>query len=98
MTDNKATLEVITPVLRVHPRVFGSMAAGRTRPNSDLDAAVLGDAFRHLHGSVLSPDLSERLKGAAGFRNVAVHTHRITDRQVVSSILYEHLDDFRQYA
>lgn len=48
MADNEATLEVITQVLRRHPRVrvawvFGSMACGRVRPSSDLDVAVLGD-------------------------------------------------------
>jgi uncharacterized protein YutE (UPF0331/DUF86 family) len=38
------------------------------------------------------------LKGAVGFRNIAVHNYRTIDWQIVFSIIHEHLDDFRQYA
>lgn len=60
---------------------------------------TMGEAFEHLHKmGVLDHDLSERLKGAVGFRNIAVHNYRTIDWQIVFSIIHEHLDDFRQYA
>jgi len=39
-----------------------------------------------------------RLKGAVGFRNVAVHAYRSIDWQIVHSITHERLDDFQQFA
>jgi uncharacterized protein YutE (UPF0331/DUF86 family) len=60
---------------------------------------TMGEAFEHLHEmGVLDYDLSERLKGAVGFRNIAVHNYRTIDWQIVFSIIHDHLDDFRQYA
>ena len=59
----------------------------------------MGEAFEHLHDmGVLGHDLSERLRGAVGFRNIAIHNYRTIDWQIVFTIIHEHLDDFRQYA
>jgi len=38
------------------------------------------------------------MKGAVGFRNVAVHNYQAIDWEVVHKISYERLDDFREFA
>lgn len=40
----------------------------------------------------------EALKGAVGFRNVAVHAYDEIDYAIVFSICTKHLDDFRAFA
>lgn len=60
---------------------------------------MMAEGFDRLHEmGVLSAGLARRLKGAVGFRNVAVHAYRSIDWQIVHSITHERLDDFRQFA
>jgi len=40
----------------------------------------------------------DALKGAVGFRNVAVHAYDEIDYAIVFSICTKHLDDFRAFA
>ncbi len=43
-------------------------------------------------------DLSEKLRKAVGFRNIAVHEYYKIDWEVVFSIISNSLDDFRKFA
>ncbi len=54
------------------------------------------DALRDT--GLLSESLTDRLKGAVGFRNVAIHAYRSIDWELVHSITHERLDDFRLFA
>lgn len=47
---------------------------------------------------ILSEELARHLKGAVGFRNIAIHAYRSIDWQIVHSITHERLDDFRRFA
>ena len=42
-------------------------------------------------------DLSEKLRKAVGFRNIAVHEYYKIDWEVVFSIISNSLDDFRKF-
>lgn len=60
---------------------------------------TMAEGFDRLHEmEILPDDLARRMKGAVGFRNVAVHAYRSIDWQIVHSITHERLDDFRQFA
>jgi uncharacterized protein YutE (UPF0331/DUF86 family) len=60
---------------------------------------TMAEAFEHLQEmGVLHAPLAKRLKGAVGFRNVAIHAYRSIDWAIVHSITHERLDDFRQFA
>jgi uncharacterized protein YutE (UPF0331/DUF86 family) len=43
-------------------------------------------------------DLSENLRSAVGFRNIAVHEYYKIDWEIVFSIISNSLDDFRKFA
>ena len=45
---------------------------------------------------VLPPELAERLRKMAGFRNIAVHEYEEVDPAVVEAIVEKHLDDLRE--
>lgn len=47
---------------------------------------------------VLSPELTDRMRAAVGFRNVAVHAYQSINWAVVYRISHDHLDDFRAFA
>ncbi|WP_297927373.1 HepT-like ribonuclease domain-containing protein [Metallibacterium sp.] len=47
---------------------------------------------------VLDAGLAQRLRGAVGFRNVAVHSYRAIDWQIVHTIVHKHPDDFGSFA
>ncbi len=65
--------------------LFGSLARGTARPDSDLDIAI--DIGRPLS-----------MKKVVGFRNVAVHNYREIDWRVVHAIATRHLADFEAFA
>ena len=50
------------------------------------------------HAGVLDAGLAQRLRGAVGFRNVAVHSYRAIDWQIVHTIVHRHPDDFGSFA
>ena len=59
----------------------------------------MADSFDILHRLGIIPEtLSERLRKAVGFRNVAVHEYEKIDWEIVYKIITERLDDFRQFA
>ncbi len=47
---------------------------------------------------VIDATLAEHLRRAVGFRNVAVHSYRAIDWQIVHAIAQTHLDDFTAFA
>jgi len=60
---------------------------------------TMAEAFARLHDMGFLPvDLANRLKGAVGFRNVAIHAYRSIDWAIVHNITHERLDDFRKFA
>lgn len=60
---------------------------------------TMADAFDALHQmEVLPAGLTQRMKGAVGFRNIAIHEYKSVDWQIVHAICHQHLDDFRQFA
>jgi uncharacterized protein YutE (UPF0331/DUF86 family) len=55
------------------------------------------DAFGLLNNAgLLDDDLTHRMKGMVGFRNIAVHDYRKLDLNIVRAILEQRLDDFRR--
>lgn len=60
---------------------------------------TMGETLLALHRvGVLSAGLADRLRGAVGFRNVAIHNYRALDWHIVYAICHEHLGDFRAFA
>ena len=59
----------------------------------------MAEAFDVLAASgVISTDLGKRLRGAVGFRNIAVHSYQAIDWNIVHAITLAGLEDFRQFA
>lgn len=60
---------------------------------------TMGEAFDALVASgAISTDLGKRLRGAVGFRNIAVHSYQAIDWDIVHAITRDGLEDFRQFA
>lgn len=60
---------------------------------------TMGDVFTKLQElGAISLDISERLKKAVGFRNIAVHNYEAINWQIVYVICQSSLRDFRQFA
>ena len=69
---------------------------------SETDAVApqtMGEVFGTLAMlGIISGDLAARLRGAVGFRNVAVHNYDRIDWEIVFAISARYLDDFRAFA
>lgn len=60
---------------------------------------TMGDTFRLMHqAGLIDEELADRLRGAVGFRNIAIHSYRDVDWAIVHSICTHRLDDFRNFA
>lgn len=60
---------------------------------------TMGEAFEGLvTAGILAPELGTRMRRAVGFRNVAVHSYRAIDWDIVYAISRDGLEDFRQFA
>ena len=46
---------------------------------------------------IVSPELSERMRRAVGFRNISVHAYQALDWAIVHSIATKRLDDFVEF-
>jgi len=56
------------------------------------------DLFRLLHqAGLISRDIAENLRAAAGFRNILVHGYADVDDRVTLDVLENHLDDLLAY-
>ena len=59
----------------------------------------MGEVFLRLAQiGILDETTARALKGAVGFRNVAIHAYEEIDYAIVFSICTKHLDDFRAFA
>lgn len=59
----------------------------------------MADAFTGLHAAGwIDAPLTERMKKAVGFRNLAIHEYEKLDWIIVHAITHKHLDDFRAFA
>lgn len=60
---------------------------------------TMGQTFDLLaEAGVISSDLARKLKGAVGFRNIAIHNYENIDWVIVHSIAHDHRDDFVEFA
>jgi len=69
--------------------------SGRNEPVPDSMSEVFVQLAR---AGVLDEATARALKGAVGFRNVAVHAYQEIDYAILFSICTKHLDDFRAFA
>jgi uncharacterized protein YutE (UPF0331/DUF86 family) len=85
----------LTRAVQICVDVAAHLVAETDRPPPDTMAGAFDD-LRDLH--IVPEALANRLKGAVGFRNVAIHAYRDIDWRIVHTITHERLDDFRQFA
>lgn len=94
--DTQDILSVnLTRAVQLCVDIAAHLIAETDQPSPD----TMAGGFDRLHNmSVLPGALANRLKGAVGFRNVAIHAYRDIDWAIVHSITHERLDDFRRFA
>jgi uncharacterized protein YutE (UPF0331/DUF86 family) len=61
-------------------------------PQASRDVFTLLEA-----GHIISPELSRKMQGMVGFRNIAIHEYQKINLQIVTSILSSHLQDFEDF-
>lgn len=89
--DTQDILSVnLTRAVQVCVDIAAHLVAETNRPSPD----TMAGAFDQLREAALA----DRLKGAVGFRNVAIHAYRSIDWTIVHTITHDRLDDFRQFA
>jgi uncharacterized protein YutE (UPF0331/DUF86 family) len=68
--------------------------------NSNIPPPMsMKDAFYQLQMlEILSKKTSEKMQQSVGFRNIAIHEYDDINWEIVFSILYHHIEDFRAYA
>ena len=60
---------------------------------------TMGQAFEALDSAgIIDDDLSDRMKRAVGFRNIAVHNYEVINWEIVHAVCTRNLDDFVQFA
>lgn len=60
---------------------------------------TMGQAFDLLaEEGMIPPSLAQRMRGAVGFSNIAVHNYQAVDWDIVHAITHDGLDDFRDFA
>jgi len=94
--DTQDILSVnLTRAVQLSVDIGAHLVAASEQPSPD----TMAEAFGRLRDMGLLPgDLADRLKGAVGFRNVAIHAYRSIDWTIVHTITHERLDDFREFA
>lgn len=75
-------------------------AAGIAIADSNQPAPqTMGQAFDALAAmGVIDAGLARRMRGAVGFRDIAVHNYQSVDWAIVFAISHDGLDDFRAFA
>lgn len=85
----------LTRAVQVAVDIATHVLADKDRPAPDS----MGQAFRELAEADMIPGaLAERMIAAVGFRNVAVHSYRTINWDIVHAISHDRLDDFRAFA
>lgn len=60
---------------------------------------TMGQSFDRLaDAGLIAESLAGRMKAAVGFRNIATHSYREIDWNIVHSIATDHLSDFEDFA
>lgn len=60
---------------------------------------TMAESFDRLEElEVLGPDLTQRMKKAVGFRNVAIHNYQEINWHIVFAIAHRRVDDFEDFA
>ncbi len=60
---------------------------------------TMAEAFDRLASeSIIPGKLAQRLKGAVGFRNIAIHQYQDVNWDIVHSIIHTRLVDFKRFA
>lgn len=94
--DRQDILSVnLTRAVQLCVDIGAHLIAETDQPSPDTMAEVF-DQLQTM--DVIPGALAERMKGAVGFRNVAIHAYRSIDWAIVHAITHERLDDFRQFA
>lgn len=69
---------------------------------SSAEAAAprtMGDVFTRLEElKLVAPPTASALRGAVGFRNLAVHNYDAINWAIVHALSHRHLEDFRRFA
>lgn len=85
----------LTRAVQLCVDIAAHIISGSEEPAPDS----MGAAFDSLVSmKVLNKALAVRMKKAIGFRNIAVHHYQAIDWQIVFSICWKNLDDFKEFA
>lgn len=85
----------LTRGVQISVDIASSLLAASELPPPDTMGAAF-DGLAEL--GALDEELVSRLRAAVGFRNIAVHSYRAIDWQIVHRLCTERLDDFRCFA
>lgn len=78
-------------VMDIAMYVVSTKALGMPHSNSD--------AFEILYkNKMISKDVLKNMKGMVGFRNIAVHTYREIDDEILQDVIENHLADLLKFA
>lgn len=85
----------LTRAVQVCVDIGAHIIAGRAIPAP----STMGQTFDLLVDlGWIAPELAQYLKGAVGFRNIAVHNYGAIDWDIVHAIAWHHLRDFEAFA
>lgn len=84
----------LTRAVQVAVDIATHVLASKDRPAPEN----MGQAFQQLAEAGVIPEaIASRMIAAVGFRNVAVHSYRSINWDIVHTISHDHLDDFRAF-
>ena len=74
--------------------------AAHIMAQSDLTPPLsMAEGFEQLEkAGILTPQTSERMQKAVGFRNIAIHDYCSINWDIVYAVSTDHLDDFKNFA
>lgn len=91
--------DIVTVNITRAVQLYVDIAVHLLADTEETAPQTMGEAFDALAAAeVISTDLGKRLRGAVGFRNIAVHSYQAIDWDIVHSIARDGLEDFRQFA
>lgn len=85
----------LTRAVQISVDIAIHVLIGRGQPSPK----TMGEAFDQLAAEgLISEEIRLRLRAAVGFRNIAVHSYRAIDWDIVHAISHRGLEDFRAFA